>query len=389
MDLGNGQHLRYPGTMIDSYRVIGPLLRLIDAEIAHDLAVRALRLGLATGTPVVTDPALRVRVWDLRFANPLGLAAGFDKNGAVIDALLSLGFGFVEAGTVTPRPQVGNPKPRLFRLPEEGAVINRMGFNNDGAARVVARLVERRALENERVTARHRADGLVGVNIGPNKDENDPPAACAGLVETFSSLADYLVVNVSSPNTPGLRALQHHEPLREVLAACRAARDRGPCRPPLLVKIAPDLDDGALAQIACVVADGGADGIIVSNTTIGRPVGIRGRHRAEAGGLSGRPLFAPSTAVLSRVYTHVAGAVPLIGVGGVASGGDAYAKIRAGATLVQLYTALVYQGPGVVGRILRDLAACLRRDGFSSIEEVVGADHRQAKGMPVRSGTAR
>ncbi len=353
--------------MVESYRIFGPALRALDAEAAHRLTIAALRLGLVRRRRRPGDTRLATRVWSLSFANPLGLAAGFDKNGEVMDAMLSLGFGFVEIGTVTPRAQAGNPRPRLFRLPADRAVINRLGFNNDGAAVVAARLAHWR---------QQGGRGLVGVNIGPNRDESDPAAACAGLVRTFAPLADYLVINLSSPNTPGLRELQAGPALDAILGMCRAARAEARVIPPLLVKIAPDLTDGDLAAIAAVLADGGAEGVIVSNTTTDRPHGLRGRHRDETGGLSGRPLFAASTALLSRFYALTGGRMPLIGAGGIGSGSEAYAKIRAGASLVQLYTALVYGGPGLIGRILADLAKRLEADGFATVSEAVGADHR-------------
>jgi dihydroorotate dehydrogenase len=348
------------------YRLARPLLFAFDPETAHRLAVLALKAGLSEAYARKGDPILATRVFGLDFPNPVGLAAGFDKNGEAPDAVLGLGFGFAEVGTVTPRPQAGNPRPRLFRLAADGALINRMGFNNDGMERMAARLGRR---------SRH---GIVGVNIGQNKD-GDAIADYVACAVRLSPLADYLVVNVSSPNTPGLRALQGREPLARLLAAVKEARDKAvpsSPRPPLLVKVAPDLVDDDLKDIAEVARALLADGIIATNTTVARPSGLQDPHRDESGGLSGRPLFEPSTRILATLYKLTGGALPLIGVGGVASGRDAYAKIRAGASLVQLYTALVYEGPGLVGAIKRELAELLRRDGFSSVAAAVGADHR-------------
>lgn len=361
----------------DLYPLIGPALRRLPAERAHHLAIAALKAGLVPAPAPFTDPALASEVFRRHFPNPLGLAAGFDKNAEVIDAMLALGFGFVEIGTVTPRPQPGNPPPRMFRLLAEEAMINRLGFNNQGMEAVAVRLAERR---------RRRRPGVIGVNIGPNRDSPDPLADCTAIARRLAGLADYLVLNVSSPNTPGLRALQREAPLRALLAAVqRAARAAGGT--PVLVKIAPDLDSDELEAIARVTLDLGIDGLVVTNTTTRRPPTLSGRHRNEVGGLSGRPLFAPSTAVLAELYRLTEGRLPLIGVGGIASGGDAYAKIRAGASLVQLYTALIYQGPALVNRIKRELLALLRADGFSHIAEAVGTGSGNDDGA-LRSGTA-
>jgi dihydroorotate dehydrogenase len=347
------------------------LLRLLPPETAHRLTLRALaHLPPAlAGNPAPDDPILASRLFGLDFANPLGLAAGFDKNAEVFGPAFRLGFGFVEIGSVTPRPQAGNPRPRLFRLVEDGAVINRMGFNNEGLGAVAARLSHRPAAGSAR--------GILGANLGKNKESADAAADYAAGVRALGPLADYLVINVSSPNTPGLRALQGRAPLEALIAAVRAARVGD--RPPLLLKIAPDLSEADKQDIAEVAIAGGLDGLIVSNTTIARPPGLRGLAAKEAGGLSGRPLFQPSTSVLADMYRLTGGRLPLIGVGGIASGEDAYAKIRAGASLLQLYTALVYGGPGLVGRIKAGLARCLRGDGFKSLSEAVGADHRSER----------
>ena len=334
-----------------------PLLRLIDPETAHGLALRALQLGLA-GSAKVEDPRLEVHAMGLRFANPLGLAAGFDKNAVALSPLSRLGFGFVEAGTVTPRPQVGNPRPRLFRLTEDRAVINRMGFNNDGLAAYVANLAR-------------RPTGLpVGGNIGINKEGADPERDYPLMVKALARLVDYIVINVSSPNTPGLRDLQGEARLRSILAA---VAEQVPVHPPLLVKIAPDLAPDGLESVIEAAIAGGAAGLIVSNTTIARPK-LASHHANQAGGLSGAPLFGPSTDMLHRTAKIAAGRIVLIGVGGIASGADILAKIRAGASLVQVYSALAYEGPALVPRLLHELLNELTRQGFGSVEAAIGAD---------------
>jgi len=351
------------------YRAARPALRLVDPERAHRLAIRALAAGLVRPVLPPEDPILRVRMWDLDLPNPIGLAAGFDKHCEAPAALLGLGFGFVEIGTVTPRPQPGNPKPRLFRLAADEAVINRNGFNSEGLAVFV-----------ERLSRRDRDRGIVGANLGKNKDTTDEAADFVAGIEATAPLADYLVVNVSSPNTPGLRDLQGRAAMARLVAAAQAARARaiptGARSPPLLVKLAPDLDESGLADAASVAIETGLDGLIMGNTTISRPANLSSRERGEAGGLSGRPLMELSTRKLADLFRLTGGRIPLVGVGGVASGADAYAKIRAGASLVQLYSAMVFQGPGLAARVGRDLAACLRRDGFRSIAEAVGADPR-------------
>jgi len=347
--------------------IIASLLRLFEPEAAHRLTIHMLAAGLGFNTSPQDDPILETRLWGRRFPNPIGMAAGFDKNAEAFRGVLRLGFGFAEVGSVTPRPQSGNPKPRLFRLTEDRAVINRMGFNNDGVDAVARRL-----------ESRGRLAGPLGINLGKNKDSADAAADYVRGVQVLARHADYLVVNVSSPNTPGLRALQGREPLAALIEAVqRARREAVPeAPPPLLVKIAPDLQPEDKRDIAAVALESGIDGLIVSNTTIARPPGLRSRYRGEAGGLSGAPLFQPSTELLAEMYRLTHGRLALVGVGGVASGADAYAKIRAGASLVQLYSALVYAGPGLVGRIKRELAQALRRDGFSSVAQAVGAGLR-------------
>ncbi|MGE4220288.1 MAG: quinone-dependent dihydroorotate dehydrogenase [Alphaproteobacteria bacterium] len=347
------------------------VLSMFDPERAHNLTLAALRSGFGPRPGGTDDPILATEVWGRRFANPVGLPAGFDKNAVAVRPLLRMGFGFVEIGTVTPRPQPGNPQPRLFRLPEDRAVINRLGFNSEGLDRVVRRL--------RRLRGGAPLPGVLGINVGMNKDAPDPAAAFAEGARRTAALADYLVVNVSSPNTPGLRALQGREALLNLLGVVQAAMREGAGdrpRPPLLIKVAPDLTDPDKKDIAEVALERGVDGLIVSNTTIARPSSLKSDWAAEAGGLSGAPLLHASTAVLADMYRLTGGTLPIIGVGGIASGADAYAKIRAGASLVQLYSALVFHGPALVQRVKAELAAKLRADKFASVAEAVGADHR-------------
>jgi dihydroorotate dehydrogenase len=354
-----------------SYGLIRPVLFCLDPERTHRIAIRTLKLGLAGKAPVDEDPILRSTVWGLRFTNPIGLAAGFDKDAEVFDCALDLGFGFVEAGSVTPRPQPGNPRPRLFRLVDDEAVINRFGFNSRGLDFFVEGLKRRR-----------RASGIVGANVGKNKDTENAAADYALGIAAVAGLVDYIVCNVSSPNTPGLRDLQARAQIEglitEVLRARRQAVRERSSTPPLLVKVGPDLTDEEVRDIAEVALRTGVDGLIVGNTTVDRPASLRSRLRQEGGGLSGRPLLAKANACLAAMYRHTEGRIPIVGCGGVATGADAYAKIRAGASLVQLYSVLVYRGPGVIHTIKRELAQCLRRDGFSTVAEAVGADRGSA-----------
>ena len=348
--------------MIDRFQLARPFLGVMSPEWAHALTVQGLKMGLGGASRGADDPILGTRCFGLDFSNPIGLAAGFDKNAEVPTPMLDLGFGFVEIGTVTPRPQAGNSRPRIFRLPTQRAVINRMGFNNEGLEAAAARLA----------SAKPRR-GPVGGNIGRNKDSTDAISDYVAGARRLSPLVDYLTVNVSSPNTPGLRMLQERGALTELLSAVKAAR-AAPV--PVLVKIAPDLEDPALEDIARAVADTGVDGVIVSNTTVTRPAGLPRDLAAEAGGLSGRPLFPIATDALRRMYRITAGQVPLVGTGGIGSADDAYVKIRAGASLVQLYTALIFEGPDLVTRIKTGLVARLLADGFSKVADAVGADVR-------------
>lgn len=345
------------------YDLVKLLLFRVPAEKAHGIAVAVLKFGLLPSVHHRDDECLGVKLWGLDFSNPVGLAAGFDKNAEVPDAMLAQGFGFVESGTVTPKPQGGNPRPRLFRLEEDRAVINRLGFNNAGLEAYACRLQKRRILDR---------GGIVGANIGANKDSTDPAADYVTCLKRLDGLADYFTVNISSPNTPGLRKLQGREALDDLLGRVMDLRTV-----PILVKIAPDLDGGECEDIAEVVLKHGVDGLIVSNTTIGGREGLKSAHANEGGGLSGAPLFELSTEILSRMYKLTDGKIPLVGVGGVSTGAQAYAKIRAGASLVQLYSALVYHGPGLVRKIKRQLCVCLKRDGYSSIEQAIGADHKK------------
>lgn len=361
-----------PVRMMLPYRLLTTLLRVFDPERAHGLALGALRSGLVSGPGGAEDPILAVQVWQRRFPNPIGLAAGFDKDAVALAPLLGLGFGFVEVGSVTPQPQDGNPRPRLFRLTEDGAVINRLGFNSQGLSAAVPRLARFR----DRAGPREH-QGIIGINLGKNKESTDAARDYATGAARMAAFADYLVINVSSPNTPGLRALQQQEALAAVIADVRrAVADQGLACPPLVIKVAPDLTGARRKEVAALALEQAVSGLIVSNTTLSRPEDLKSRHRDEAGGLSGQPLFELSTAVLRHFYRLTRGRLPLVGTGGVASGAQAYAKIRAGASLVQLYTGLIYRGPGLVAEIKADLAALLRRDGFASLAEAVGADHK-------------
>ncbi|MBM3645018.1 MAG: quinone-dependent dihydroorotate dehydrogenase [Alphaproteobacteria bacterium] len=342
------------------YSLADPWVRCLDAETAHRLAIAALATGVVPAWPSPDPPSLAVEAFGRRFTNPVGLAAGFDKNAEAPDALLRLGFGFVEVGTVTPRPQAGNPRPRLFRLAEDRSVINRMGFPGEGLERAERRL------------ARRARRGIVGANVGANKDSTDRAADYADCAAALAPHADYLVCNVSSPNTPGLRNLQGRTELGGLIDRVRDAL--GDRAIPLLVKIAPDVDDAALDDIVEVARARRIDGLIVGNTTLSRPASLRSARKGETGGLSGEALTELACAVLARAARRVERAFPLIGCGGIATGADAYARLRAGATLLQLYSALVFEGPPLVAKIKRELAALLQRDGFPSVSTAVGAD---------------
>lgn len=340
------------------------VLRRLDPEAAHGLALRALRLGLVPLPGPVTSPRLRTRLAGLDLPNPVGLAAGFDKNAVAVGPLMAAGFGFVEVGAATPRPQPGNARPRLFRLPEDSAVINRFGFNNDGAAAICARLAGRPA-------------GVpVGLNLGANKDSADRAADYVTVLRAAAGVADFVTVNVSSPNTERLRDLQGPAALAALLEAVMAAR-AATARPlPVFLKIAPDLTRDEVAAVVEVAVSAGVDALICTNTTLARD-GLASRHAGEAGGLSGRPLFARATRVLAQASVAAAGRLPLVGVGGIGSAQDAYAKIRAGASAVQLYTALAYAGLSLAAGIARGLDALLAADGFSTVAAAVGTDRER------------
>ncbi|XP_068173168.1 dihydroorotate dehydrogenase (quinone), mitochondrial isoform X2 [Antennarius striatus] len=357
-----------------------PLLqRIVGAETAHVLAVKIIGLGLVPLNRYQDPASLEVKVLGLTFKNPVGIAAGFDKHAEAVDGLYKVGFGFVEVGTITPKPQEGNPKPRVFRLTADQAIINRYGFNSCGLEEAQLRLKARDASRQQL----SRAGLPLGINLGKNKLSQDAGADYLEGVRALGSLADYLVVNVSSPNTPGLRNLQGKAELQQLLQRVLKERNalQGEFKPPVLVKIAPDLTAQDRQDIADVVTELGVDGLMVSNTTVSRPETLQDPNKCEVGGLSGQPLKDLSTNTVREMYSLTKGTVPIIGIGGVASGQDALDKIRAGASLVQLYTALTYQGPPVVTKIKRELEQLLEEQGFSSVSEAVGADHREAKGL--------
>ncbi|WP_421725278.1 quinone-dependent dihydroorotate dehydrogenase [Bauldia sp.] len=344
------------------YDLIRPALFSLDPETAHRLAVKALAAG-AYPRPEPPAPTLRRKLLGLDFPNPVGIAAGFDKNAEVPDALLALGFGFVEIGTITPRPQPGNPKPRVFRLTDHRAMINRLGFNSEGFDAV-----------HRRLAARSPKRGIVGVNVGTNRDSADRAADYAAGIARFVDVADYLAVNVSSPNTKGLRDLQEDTALRTLLSRVCEAREAAIRRPPILLKIAPDLDDAAIAATVDIAIEAGIEGMIVSNTTVTRNTVADDPQAQEAGGLSGEPLFALSTRVLAKVRQAAGDRLVLVGVGGVDSAERALVKLKAGADLIQLYTGIVYAGPGLAGQIVAELPRLLEREGVNRIADIVGRD---------------
>jgi dihydroorotate dehydrogenase len=358
-------------------RLARPFLRALDPEDAHGLAIRMLKF--APLPPAGRDDRrLATRVFGLNFPNPVGMAAGFDKNAEVADVLLRAGFGFVEVGTITPLPQPGNPRPRLFRLDADGGVINRLGFNSQGADAVLKRLAARAAPSPPSPAGGEGGGGIVGVNVGANKDSPDRIADYVALIERFAAVASYVTVNISSPNTPGLRNLQQAAVLDDLLARVIDARERvapnaGPT--PVLLKIAPDLSLGDLDDVVGIARSRRVDGMIVGNTTVTRPASLRDTEKAkEAGGLSGRPLRPLADRMLAETYVRVEGVFPLIGAGGIDSGASALQKIRAGASLVQVYSGLVFRGLALVGEIKNTLLAALDRDGQDSLKEYIGAD---------------
>ena len=364
-----------------------PFLRMLPPEASHRLAISALKWGLGPRDRNPDDPVLATSVWGLDFRNPVGLAAGFDKGAEVPDAMMAAGFGFAEAGTVTPLPQPGNARPRLFRLSADQAVINRFGFNSNGLEPFVRRISQRR-----------RGAGPFGANIGRNKSSDNGAADYETCIEAVAPHVDFIVINISSPNTPGLRAMQEPEALSRLLASAVTARNRTAAvcgrTPPLITKISPDLAGNELEELADVALDAGVDGLTVVNTSVARPDSMTDPARHEAGGLSGAPLFPMAIDAVGKVYERTQGRIPIIGSGGIASGTEAYAMIRAGASLIQFYTAMVFHGPGLVRQLKSDLARHLRRDGFATIADAVGVDcgrkqHCRAQEAPRPATTAR
>lgn len=353
---------------MDYYGIIGPFVRLLPAETAHNAALLALKARLLPPARPLSSSILQSECFGLSFANPVGLAAGFDKNACVVDALFAQGFGFVEAGTVTPLPQPGNPRPRMFRLSEDEAVINRLGFNNEGEHAFVSNIKKR------------KSTGVFGANIGKNKDSLDAAYDYSACLEAVYPYADYITINISSPNTVGLRDLQQKEALGALMKIINTKRDElvkaGAIRKPVLYKIAPDLVQQDREDIVQAALAHSIDGLIVSNTTITRSSDLKSAHRNERGGLSGKPLALAALTTLREIYSLSKGKLPLIGVGGISSGADAYTRIKAGASLVQLYTALVYHGFGLVTRINEELTALLELDGFKNIKEAIGGENQ-------------
>jgi len=342
------------------FKAMRPLLHCMDAETAHGLTIKALKTGLGGSAKIISPSNLAISCFGLNFQNPLGLAAGFDKNAEVPDAMLAMGFGFVEVGTVTPRPQDGNPRPRLFRLGEDRAVINRLGFNNEGHAAVL-----------ERLRRRKHKSGILGVNIGANKDSKDRISDYVAGINVFSDVASYFTINISSPNTPGLRNLQSAAELPALLNRLNEARQTQQRQVPMLLKIAPDLETDEMKAIAECCLSSAVDGVIISNTTVSRPV-LHAPHAKETGGLSGAPLFDLSTRQLARFYLLTKGKIPLVGVGGISHAEHAWSKICAGASLLQLYSALVFQGPELVQEILTGLSRKLAGKNFATLREAIG-----------------
>lgn len=340
------------------------ILHQLAPETAHNLAIWALHKGLSLPQKQVSDPVLKSNVFGLDFTNPVGLAAGFDKNAYALPGLSKLGFGFIEVGSVTPRPQSGNPKPRIFRLAEDEAIINRLGFNNKGIEEFLENL--------NQFSSKTKKKSVIGINIGANKNSENFLDDYLILIERASPMADYITVNISSPNTPGLRDLQKSEAITKLLKDVLEIRDAQKRRPPLLVKIAPDLSEEEIFSITDIVIKLGLDGIIATNTTISRD-DLKSKDAEETGGLSGKPVFKMSTAVVRKIYKHSEGKIKIIGVGGIFSGKDAFEKIAAGASLVQIYTGFIYQGPSVVRKINLELAQILKEKGFANIQEAIGS----------------
>jgi len=347
------------------------LINFFPPEFAHKITIKLLKLGLINlfVKPYSNSHILHQVIWNLEFTNPIGLAAGFDKNSEVVNEMLKLGFGFVEIGTVTPSPNIGNEKPRVFRLPKDKAIINHLGFNNHGMEKIKDRL-------SKRQNNRYFKHGIVGANIGKNYNTKDNSSDYISCIKNLGPYVDYLVINISSPNTPGLRDLQKRENLESLIISIKKNKDINSqiVNKPLLIKIAPDLNDEQKRDIALTSLAQGIDGIIVSNTTLERPKELYDNNKNEIGGLSGKPLFIPSTLLLKEMYHFTGGKIPLIGVGGISSGRDVYEKIKAGASLVQLYTSLVYEGPQILDKINKELIYLLQTDGYTNISEVIGSN---------------
>jgi dihydroorotate dehydrogenase len=353
------------------YSIVRPALFLLPPENVCNLAMSLVKSGLIPVPGKHHVPELELTLWDRKFPNPVGLASGFDKNAETIAPLLSLGFGYVEAGTVTPKAQEGNPKPRIFPHSRSGSVINRMGFPNLGMNAFKINL------ENA-LSQKPRPVGLIGINMGMNKNQKEPAKDYCLLVRTLGPLADYLVLNISSPNTPGLIGLQKKDKLLPLLEGVLIERNKscGSHPPPLLVKLSPDLNERQMKEIAFCVLESGIDGMIISNTSMSRPQNLPEDYAARAGGLSGKPIRESSTETIRNMYALTDGRLPIIGAGGIFTGEDAYEKIRAGASLVQIYTSMLYRGPYIADMICEELLQCLKKDGFSNVMEAVGADHR-------------
>ncbi len=352
--------------MFNLYKLARPLIFKMDAEKAHGLTIKALKSGALPACKIVRDDALLQSLWGLNFNNPVGLAAGFDKNAEAIEGISKMGFGFIEVGTVTPLPQDGNPKPRIFRAPKHEAIINRMGFPNGGLD-----------IFKTNLAATTRKDKIIGINIGMNKAQTNPAADYTTLIHALAPMADYITINISSPNTPGLRDLQSRAPLLALITAIKQALATtcGQNTPPLLVKLAPDLNEDQQKEMAQVATESGINGLILGNTTLDRPEFLPDDFRAQPGGLSGQPLTAKSTQIIHNFYALTNGAIPIIGVGGISNGAEAYAKIKAGSSLVQLYSALVYKGPTLINTINTQLLELLKADGHTNITQAIGADH--------------
>ena len=357
--------------MVDLYSLARPVLFQIDPEKAHALALKALKAGILPAQERVNDPALEQVLWGLKFPNPVGLSAGFDKKAEVIGPMFKFGFGFVETGTVTPKAQEGNPKPRVFRDPKNGAVINRMGMPGEGMSAYKDNI-------EKFLSGKNRPPGVIGLNIGMNKTQSDPMKDYKVLIKMLAPMADYITINISSPNTPGLRDQQDPEVLSELMETVRAelAKSCGSHTPPVWVKLAPDLSEKQQEDLAATAIKAKIDALILTNTSLERPAHLSDGFRDETGGLSGTPIFEHATQVLRNFYTLTKGKVPLIGVGGISSAEHAYTKIKAGASLVQLYTGLIYKGPGIVHDINSGLLELLKADGYASVSEAIGAEHR-------------